>query len=143
MALITLPFTVTGQQLEFSQPVLAEHAVGSIGATFSFSGEWATLTTRTATFATFGKGIVNGKANTHLFAMCCKQSNLFIRIGSIFIESHYYLLTEALQVLDMFVKIGKSFFQSLDISLFDFGFRNTTVHLQSLSRSNNNRQLGR
>ena len=32
MALITLPFTVTGQQLEFSQPVIAEHAVGSIGA---------------------------------------------------------------------------------------------------------------
>ena len=52
MALITLPFTVTGQQLEFTQPVLAEHAVGSIGATFSFSDEWATLTTRTATFAT-------------------------------------------------------------------------------------------
>ena len=54
MALITLPFTVTGQQLEFAQPVLAEHAVGSIGAAFSFSTEWATLTTRTATFATFG-----------------------------------------------------------------------------------------
>ncbi len=55
MALITIPFTITGQQLEFSQPVvLAEHAVGSIGATFAFSGEWATLTTRTATFATFG-----------------------------------------------------------------------------------------
>ena len=54
MALITIPFTVTGQQLEFSQPVLAEHAVGSIGASFSFSTEWATLTTRTATFATFG-----------------------------------------------------------------------------------------
>ena len=53
MALITLPFTVTGQQLEFTQPVLAEHAVGSIGATFAFSTEWATLTTRTATFATF------------------------------------------------------------------------------------------
>ena len=52
MALITLPFTVTGQQLEFEQPVLAEHAVGSIGAAFSFSTEWATLTTRTATFAT-------------------------------------------------------------------------------------------
>ena len=52
MALITLPFTVTGQQLEFTQPVLAEHAVGSIGATFAFSTEWATLTTRTATFAT-------------------------------------------------------------------------------------------
>jgi len=54
MALITIPFTVTGQQLEFSQPMLAEHAVGSIGASFSFSTEWATLTTRTATFATFG-----------------------------------------------------------------------------------------
>ena len=52
MALITLPFTVTGQQLEFEQPVLAEHAVGSIGAAFSFSAEWDTLTTRTATFAT-------------------------------------------------------------------------------------------
>ena len=47
MALITLPFTVTGQQLEFTQPVLAEHAVGSIGATFAFSDEWSTLTTRT------------------------------------------------------------------------------------------------
>ncbi len=54
MALITLPFTVTGQQLEFAQPVLAEHAVGSVGAAFSFSTEWATLNTRTATFATFG-----------------------------------------------------------------------------------------
>ena len=54
MALITLPFTVTGQQMALSQPVLAEHAVGSIGATFSFSDEWATLTTRTATFATYG-----------------------------------------------------------------------------------------
>lgn len=54
MALITLPFTVTGQQLECAQPVLAEHAVGSIGAAFSFSPEWDTLTTRTATFATFG-----------------------------------------------------------------------------------------
>lgn len=54
MALITLPFTVTGQQLTATQPILAEHAVGSIAATFSFSDEWATLTTRTATFATFG-----------------------------------------------------------------------------------------
>ena len=54
MALITLPFTVTGQQMALSQPVLAENAVGSIGATFSFSDEWATLTTRTATFATYG-----------------------------------------------------------------------------------------
>ena len=52
MALITLPFTVTGQQMALSQPVLAEHAVGSIGAIFSFSTEWATLTTKTATFAT-------------------------------------------------------------------------------------------
>ena len=53
MALITIPFTVTGQQMALSQPVLAEHAVGSIGATFAFSDEWSTLTTRTATFATF------------------------------------------------------------------------------------------
>lgn len=52
MALITLSFTVTGQKLELSQPVLAENAVGSIGAAFSFSPEWATLTTKTATFAT-------------------------------------------------------------------------------------------
>ena len=54
MALITLPFTVTGQQMALSQPVLANNAVGSIGATFSFSTEWATLATRTATFATYG-----------------------------------------------------------------------------------------
>ncbi len=54
MALITLPFTITGQQLGLDKPVLAEHAVGSIGATFSFTDEWSTLTTRTATFATYG-----------------------------------------------------------------------------------------
>lgn len=52
MALITIPFTVTGQQLTAAQPILAKHAVGSIAATFTFSDEWTTLTTRTATFAT-------------------------------------------------------------------------------------------
>ena len=51
MALITLQFTVNGQQLTYSQPVLAENAVNSVGATFTFSSEWSTPTTRTATFA--------------------------------------------------------------------------------------------
>lgn len=51
MALITLQFAVKGQQLTYSQPVLAENAVNSVGATFTFSSEWSTLTTRTATFA--------------------------------------------------------------------------------------------
>ena len=53
MALITIPFTVTGQQLKCAPPVIAEHAVGSIAATFLFSNEWDTLQIRTATFKTY------------------------------------------------------------------------------------------
>ena len=54
MALITLSFSISGQKLSLDQPVLAKNAINSIGASFSFSDEWVSLTTRTATFALYG-----------------------------------------------------------------------------------------
>ena len=54
-----------------------------------------------STLSAFSKDRIEGKAHTFFPAMLGHQRNLFVGIGSKAVECYDYLLTEALQIVDM------------------------------------------
>ena len=92
-------------------------------------------------FTTFAERIIDGVTYTQLFAVLAQHFHFLVRVGGKLIESNYYRLSERAKITNMFIQIAQSFFQSFHVRFLDAVEADTTVHLQSLCRSDNHGQF--
>ena len=74
--------------------------------------------------------------------MLAQHFHFLVRVGGKLIESNHYRLPEGAKITNMFIQIAQSFFQSFHVRFLDAVETDTTVHLQSLRRSDNHSQFG-
>lgn len=77
------------------------------------------------------------------FAVFAQHVHFAYRVAGKMVEHHEYALSEALQVLDVAVKVSQSGTQALFVGFLNFVEFYAAVHFQSLRSGNNYREVGR